>query len=52
MKFSASKAYLSDENQISMSFLIILYLSSNQKSNTSLEFSFGSFTALQDGSIS
>ena len=52
MKFSASKAYLSDENQISMSFLIILYLSSNRKSNTSLEFSFGSFTALQDGSIS
>ena len=27
-------------------------LSCNQKSNTSLEFSFGSFTALQDGSIS
>ena len=30
----------------------ILHLSSNQKSNTSLDFSFGSFTALQDGSIS
>ena len=45
MKFLHQKTHFKRDTNV-------FYLSSNQKSNTSLEFSFGSFTALQDGSIS